>query len=254
MSIQNRTVNLGLVLETFNPLPIADALPSPPPPPSFIKGEKKMVKRKRGEEDVTQEQQLVTPAEPLKSLILAAKENPTTIEPLMKEGWACDFMVEGRPVDRDDFVMKNTNSHRGLVANTIGKSLLLPKDMVSWQENNFERLIENLKRHSMLSIQGIFEVSSKLLETEHLLREALGENALLKELEKMASTWIQAAKKNKNILAELKATRAAVKKAEYEGQAYYDQGFNEATESLKSQLGRECNHCFLQGWDLTQLL
>jgi hypothetical protein len=59
-------------------------------------------------------------------------------------------MVEGRPVDRDDFVMKNTNSHRGLVANTIGKSLLLPKDMVSWQENNFERLIENLKRHSML--------------------------------------------------------------------------------------------------------
>jgi hypothetical protein len=84
MSIQNRTVNLGLVLETFNPLPIADALPSPPPPPSFIKGEKKMVKRKRGEEDVTQEQQLVTPAEPLKSLILAAKENPTTIEPLMK--------------------------------------------------------------------------------------------------------------------------------------------------------------------------
>jgi uncharacterized protein (DUF2164 family) len=132
-------------------------------------------------------------------------------------------------------------------------------------------------------------VSSKLLETERLLREALGENALLKELEKMASTWIQAAEsnhksvearlksvehqvkefekkynaefdkvfelrvENKNILAELEATRAAVKKAEDEGQAYYDQGFNEATESLKSQLGRECNHCFLQGWDLTQL-
>ncbi len=52
---------------------------------------------------------------------------------------------------------------------------------------------------------------------------------------------------NKNILAELEDTRAAVKKAEDEGQVYYDQGFNEATESLKSQLGRECNHCFLQG-------
>jgi hypothetical protein len=50
-------------------------------------------------------------------------------------------------------------------------------------------------------------VSSKLLETEHLLREALGENALLKELEKMASTWIQAAKSNhKSVKARLKST------------------------------------------------
>uniref|UniRef100_A0A2N9HBS3 Uncharacterized protein n=1 Tax=Fagus sylvatica TaxID=28930 RepID=A0A2N9HBS3_FAGSY len=97
-------------------------------------------------------------------------------------------MVEGRPVDRDDFIMKNKDGHGSLVANAVGKSLFLPKDMVSWQENNSERLIENLKCHSMLSIQGIFEVSSKLLETERLLREALGENALLKELEKMAST------------------------------------------------------------------
>uniref|UniRef100_A0A2N9F160 Uncharacterized protein n=1 Tax=Fagus sylvatica TaxID=28930 RepID=A0A2N9F160_FAGSY len=234
MSIQNRTVNLGLVLETFNPLPIADALPSPPPPPSFIKGEKKVVKRKKGRRRCN-------------ARTTASHSSRTSQIPNL----GLQRKIQQRPSHsrRDDFVMKNTDSHRGLVANTVGKSLLLPKDMVSWQENNFERLIENLKRHSMLSIQGIFEVSSKLLETEHLLREALGENALLKELEKMASSWIQAAKSNHK-----SATRAAMKKAEYEGQAYYDQGFNEATESLKSQLGRECNHCFLQGWDLTQLL
>ena len=41
----------------------------------------------------------------------------------------------------------------------------------------------------------------------------------------------------------------AVKKAKEEGQAYYDQGFDEAMESLKSQLRRECNCCFLQGFD-----
>lgn len=56
-------------------------------------------------------------------------------------------MVEGRIVDRDNSVMKNKDSHGGLVADVVGKSLLLPKDMASWQENNSERLIENLKRH-----------------------------------------------------------------------------------------------------------
>jgi hypothetical protein len=130
-----------------------------------------VVKRKKGEEDVTQEQQLVTPAEPLKSPILASKEKSNNdratrkgenrvshkqkhinhhSESSSREGWACDFMVEGRPVDRDDFIMKNKDGHGGLVANAVGKSLLLPKDMVSWQENNSERLIENLKCHSML--------------------------------------------------------------------------------------------------------
>uniref|UniRef100_A0A2N9H489 Uncharacterized protein n=1 Tax=Fagus sylvatica TaxID=28930 RepID=A0A2N9H489_FAGSY len=225
MLIQKRIVNLGSMLETFNPPPTTDALPSPPPPPGFTKREKKVAKRKRGEEDVTQEQLLVTLAEPLKSLILASKEKSNNDRATRK----------GRTVDRDDSVMKNKDGHRGFVADAVGKSLLLPKDIAC-------------------SIQGIFEVSSRLLETERLMREALGENALLKELERTASTRIQAAERNKNILVELEPSRAAVKKAEYEGQAYYDQGFNEATESLKSQLGRECNHCFLQGWDLTQLL
>ena len=50
---------------------------------------------------------------------------------------------------------------------------------------------------------------------------------------------------NKNLLADLEAARAEVKKAEDAGQAYYDQDFDEAITSLKSQLGKECNLCFL---------
>jgi hypothetical protein len=51
-------------------------------------------------------------------------------------------------------------------------------------------------------------VSSRLLETERLMREALGENALLKELERTASTRIQAAESNhKSAEAELKSAQ-----------------------------------------------
>ena len=39
-------------------------------------------------------------------------------------------------------------------------------------------------------------------------------------------------------------------KAEEEAQAYYDQGFDEAANSLKSQLANECNKHFLQGWSM----
>ena len=53
-------------------------------------------------------------------------------------------------MDRDNSVMKNKDGRGGLMADAVGKSLLLPKDMASWQENNSERLIENLKRHSVL--------------------------------------------------------------------------------------------------------
>ena len=54
---------------------------------------------------------------------------------------------------------------------------------------------------------------------------------------------------NQKLLANLEAARAEVKKTEDAAQAYYDWGFEEATESLKSQLAKECNSCFLQGWD-----
>ena len=39
-----------------------------------------------------------------------------------------------------------------------------------------------------------------------------------------------------------------VQKAEDTAQSCYAQGFNEAANSLKSQLTEECNKCFLQGW------
>ena len=132
------------------------------------------MKRKRGKED--EEQQLVTLVEPLKSPILASKgkskndratrkgENRVShkrrhinhnFESSSRENWAYDFVVEGRPVDWEDFVMKNKEGHGGLVTNAVGKSLLLPKDMASWQENNSKCLIENLKRHSVLrSLSG----------------------------------------------------------------------------------------------------
>ena len=116
--------------------------------------------------------------------------------------------------------------------------------------------------------------------------EARSENNLLKELEKTACIRIQAAEsqhksakaglmtaeyqvrelkakydkefnkvyelhiENQKILPDLEAIQAEVKKAKDSGQVYYDQGFEEAIESLKSQLAEECNSCFLQGWDL----
>ena len=49
----------------------------------------------------------------------------------------------------------------------------------------------------------------------------------------------------KNVVNE---AQEGAQKAEEEAQAYYDQGFDEAANSLKSQLANECNKHFLQGW------
>jgi phage shock protein A len=133
-------------------------------------------------------------------------------------------------------------------------------------------------------VQGIFEAGSRLLEIEHLLNESLIENDRLRDLKKTASTRIQAAKsnhksvearlktaerqvkeltakldreinracklraKNKKLKAEVDKARAGVQKAEDTAQSYYNQGFEKVAESLKSQLAKECNKCFLQGW------
>ena len=48
--------------------------------------------------------------------------------------------------------------------------------------------------------------------------------------------------------AELAEARTAAQNAENAAQAFYDQGFEEASESLRSQLGQECNIHFLKGW------
>jgi chromosome segregation ATPase len=47
---------------------------------------------------------------------------------------------------------------------------------------------------------------------------------------------------------EMNEARESAQKAEGDAQAYYDQGFDEAANSLKSQLAEECNKHFLQGW------
>ena len=123
-----------------------------------------------------------------------------------------------------------------------------------------------------------------MLETERLLNQSLEKNKQLKDLEKSASARIQTTEsKHKSAKAglmtterqviELKAkldreyktssqlrvensklkkavdeARAEAPEAEDEAQSYYNQGFDEAANSLKSQLGDECNKYFLQGW------
>ena len=53
---------------------------------------------------------------------------------------------------------------------------------------------------------------------------------------------------NSQLKDALTEAEAKVQKAEEQAQAYYDQGFSEATDSLLSQLKDECNKYFIQGW------
>jgi hypothetical protein len=123
-----------------------------------------------------------------------------------------------------------------------------------------------------------------LIETERLLNDSLIENDRLREVEKTASARIQevesqyktaeeglqttecklveiSAKLERDcnrssgfqteinkLRAELVEARTAAQNAENAAQAFYDQGFEEVAESLRSQLGWECNIHFLKGW------
>uniref|UniRef100_A0A2N9FR87 Uncharacterized protein n=1 Tax=Fagus sylvatica TaxID=28930 RepID=A0A2N9FR87_FAGSY len=238
---RRRSINIGSVLGTI--VPESSEASPPPPPPGFFQGEDVIRKRKRGEEENDEA-----------AGHISHKKKHQNNEP--KIPWNCEFSVEGRLVDEDDSVVKGNEARAwgGQVVDAVGKALLLPRDMRIWQEDSSERLIENLKRDSVLAVQGIFEASSRLLETERLLHESLEENDRLKDFEKKASVMIQAAEsKHKSAeVGELKnavnEARKGAQKAEEEAQAYYDQGFDEAANSLKSQLANECNKHFLQGW------
>ncbi len=48
--------------------------------------------------------------------------------------------------------------------------------------------------------------------------------------------------------AKVHEAQVATQKAEDSAQAYYDQYFDEAANSLKSQLSEKCNKYFIQGW------
>ena len=53
---------------------------------------------------------------------------------------------------------------------------------------------------------------------------------------------------NNQLKDALTEAEAKVLRVEEQAQAYYDQGFNEASDSLLAQLKDECNKYFIQGW------
>ena len=122
------------------------------------------------------------------------------------------------------------------------------------------------------------------METERRLNQSREEIKRLTDFEKSASVKIRAAKsaqksaeagllnlqnqvtelqrkldwefksasqvrvKNDQLKDALIEAEAKVQRAEEQAQAYYDQGFNEASDSLLAQLKGECNKYFIQGW------
>ena len=134
------------------------------------------------------------------------------------------------------------------------------------------------------AVQGIFEAGDRLLETERRLNRSAEEIKRLKELESSSSVRIRAAEsaqrsaeagllnlqnqltelqrqldseyksasqvriENSQLKDALTEADAKVIRVEEQAQAYYDQGFNEASDSLSSQLKDECNKYFIQGW------
>ena len=139
--------------------------------------------------------------------------------------WSCEFYVDGRLVNEDDSVWKSKDVRGGQIADAVGRALLLPKDMRAWQGNDSAQMVENLKRDSVVvsfstlfflsffhfffllddcfqAVQGVFEVGSRLIETEHLLNESLIENDQLRELEKIASARIQEIESQRKIAEE----------------------------------------------------
>uniref|UniRef100_A0A2N9GE39 Uncharacterized protein n=1 Tax=Fagus sylvatica TaxID=28930 RepID=A0A2N9GE39_FAGSY len=230
MPIQRRTINIGSVLGTLAPEPSETS--DLPLAPRFSEGESVMKKRKKGEEGVegVREQQALVQTEP----------SVTKSPPKNGKG-------------KNSRAPQKTTSHKskdvkgGQIADVVGRALLLPKDMRAWQWSNSMQMIENLKRDSVVAVQGIFEAGSRLIETERLLNDSLVENDRLREVKKIASARIQEAQINK-LKIELAESRLTAHNAENAARAFYDQGFDEATESLRFQLRRECNIYFLKGW------
>ena len=71
---------------------------------------------------------------------------------------------------------------------------------------------------------------------------------LKKKLDREFMSGSQLLVENSELKDALNQAWAEVQKVEGETQSYYDQGFDEATTSLKTQLKEECNKHFIQGW------
>ncbi len=233
MPVQRRSINIGSVLRTL--APESSETSHLPPPLGFPQREDVMRRRKRGEEkaDKAGDQQPLSPSETPKAKAPKKRKskNGRARQKVAghvshkhkhwndsKEPWSCAFLIDNRPIDKDDSVLKSKDVRGGQVADAVGRALLLPKDMKVWQEKRFEHMLENLKRDSILvsfqafylsrsfihkytkslflffqAVQGMFEAGSRLLENEHLLNQSLEENKWLKDLEKLASVRIQVA-------------------------------------------------------------
>uniref|UniRef100_A0A2N9HEZ9 Uncharacterized protein n=1 Tax=Fagus sylvatica TaxID=28930 RepID=A0A2N9HEZ9_FAGSY len=207
MPIQRRTVNIGSVLGTLAPEPSETS--NIPLAPGFSERESVMKKRKKGEEEVeaAKEQKDLIQAEPSATKSLSKKgKGKDSRTPQKAAGhishkrkhqkeppapWKCEFYVDGRPLNEDDSVWKSKDVRGGQIADAVGSALLLPKDMKSWKGSNSTQMIENLKRDSVVAVQGVFEAGYRLIEAERLLNESLVENDRLREVEKTASARIR---------------------------------------------------------------
>uniref|UniRef100_A0A2N9HAA3 Uncharacterized protein n=1 Tax=Fagus sylvatica TaxID=28930 RepID=A0A2N9HAA3_FAGSY len=227
MPIQRRTVNIGSVLGTLAPklsgtsdLPLA---------PEFSEGEFAMKKRKTREKGVE-----------------GAKEQQALVQ------------TEPSGKGKNEQVSHKRKHQKELPLMPLGGLFSSPRICGLGKGITRTQMIENSKRDSVVAVQGIFEVESRLIETERLLNDSLIENDRLREVEKTASARIHGEREcNRSsgfqveidkLRAELAEAQTAAQNAENAAQAFYDQGFEEATESLRSQLGRECNIHFLKGW------
>uniref|UniRef100_A0A2N9FFQ8 Uncharacterized protein n=1 Tax=Fagus sylvatica TaxID=28930 RepID=A0A2N9FFQ8_FAGSY len=301
MPIQKRIVDIRSVLEERAPeLPRG---PNAPRASGFPEGESVVKKRKKGEEEaeVSEKQQVPINIEPTTkpSSKKGKSKDSRTLQKAVghvshkrkhqKEQpapWQCEFYVDGRPVNEDDSVWKSKDVRGGQIADALGSALLLPKDMKNWKGNDSKHMIENLKRDSVVAVQGVFEAGYRLIEAERLLNESLAENDRLREVEKAASARIRevesqhksaeeglqkaecqlvemSAKLEREcdrssglqaeidkLKAELAEARQVSSDAENEAQATYDRGFADAAGSLRFQMRRECNINFLKGWAL----
>ena len=73
---------------------------------------------------------------------------------------------------------------------------------------------------------------------------------LKKKLDQEFTFGSQLRVENSQLKDAITEAQAKVQKAEEKAQSYYDQSFNEAADSLQSQLKDECNKFFIQGWHM----
>uniref|UniRef100_A0A2N9GJ11 Transposase (putative) gypsy type domain-containing protein n=1 Tax=Fagus sylvatica TaxID=28930 RepID=A0A2N9GJ11_FAGSY len=243
MPVQPRTVSIADVLGTSasgtsRTSPTASPLPLPP---GFLPRRRCYEERKGREERRRM----------MKAAFRRGRLQPNLQRPSLQR------RLRNRSVDKGDSVLKSGRGVRGgQVAEAVGKALLLPEDMKVWQEKRSKYMLENLKRDSILAVQGIFEAGNRLLETERRLNLSTDEIKRLKDLESSASVRIRAAESAQKSAEAVRIENSQLKealaeaevRAEKGAQAYYDQGVNQASQDLRYQLRGECNKYFVQGW------